>query len=169
MKKILLCLLASFILGASTTLVQAQQKIDREGFSVKYPDSWGIDLEDEDYDPDALFSLDSYKAEGASIMFMIYDGPMDADEMLAAQVKGMTKELIKNPTSITSFNTWGKLQGKGKKINGKMLGEFEGYVRLFIYTDNNKSMIILEQAYDSDTKTVGKDFISIANSFVFKK
>ena len=167
MKKIVV-LFSVLLFIATTSYSQTLKTINRDSFSLKYPDTWAIDKTDEDYDPDALFSLDSEKEEGASVMFMIFSLPLDADDMLNEQVKSMTKALVKNPTSITDFDTWGNLKGKGKIIKGKLMGIFKGQIRLFMYTDESKSMLVMEQFYDADAEKVAANFVSIANSFKFR-
>ncbi len=147
---------------------QTMKTIDRDSFSLKYPSTWAIDTKDEDYDPDALFSLDA-PAEGATIMFMIFDAVIDVDDMLKAQQEAMTKEVIKKPSSITNFYQWGNYKGKGILIKGKILGVLKGQVKVFIYTDDNKSMLVMEQIYDEDMVVTGAEFEQIAKSFRFKK
>lgn len=143
MKKLILFFNILFFTGISNSFSQKTLTITRDSFSVKYPDTWTIDKADEDYDPDALFSLDSPK-DGGSIMFMIFSLPIDPDEMLNAQAKEMTKGLIKKPTAIKNFSIWGSYSGKGKIIEGKIMGLFKGHIKLFIYTDANKSMLVME-------------------------
>jgi hypothetical protein len=167
MKKIILLFIALLFIGLGNTYSQKLIAIERDSFSLKYPSTWTIDKADEDYDPDALFSLDSPE-EGETMMFMIFNMVIDADEMLTEQVKTMTKNLIKNPSSITAFDTWGKYSGKGKIIKGKIMGLFKGQIKLFMYTDKSKSMLIMEQLYDSNIDKLGADFKSIADSFTFK-
>ncbi len=158
----------ALLLFAFSSGAQTLKTIDRDSFSLKYPDTWTIDTKDEDYDPDALFSLDA-SAEGATIMFMIFDAVIDVDDMLKAQQEALTKDVIKKPSSITPVNTWGNYNGKGILIQGKILGVLKGRVKIFIYTDNNKSMLVMEQIYDSDLPVTGKEFEQIAKSFKFKK
>lgn len=167
MHKIIRLTLA-LLLFTLTAEAQNMKTIDRDSFSLKYPDTWTIDTKDEDYDPDALFSLDA-PAEGATIMFMIFDAVIDVDDMLKAQQEAMTKEVIKKPSSITQFNEWGNYKGKGILIKGKILGVLKGQVKVFIYTDDNKSMLVMEQIYDSDMVVTGVEFEQIAKSFKFKK
>lgn len=167
MHKIIRLTLA-LLLFCSSTGAQSLKTIDRDSFSLKYPDTWTIDTKDEDYDPDALFSLDA-PADGATMMFMIFDAVIDVDDMLKAQQEAMTKEVIKKPTSISNFYQWGNYKGKGILIQGKILGVLKGQVKVFIYTDNNKSMLVMEQIYDSDMAVTGKEFEQIAKSFKFKK
>lgn len=156
--------LALFTLTAGA---QNMKTIDRDSFSLKYPSTWSIDTKDEDYDPDALFSLDA-PAEGATILFMIFDSVIDTDDMLKAQEEAMTKEVIKKPSSITNFYNWGNYKGKGILIKGKILGVLKGQVKVFIYTDDHKSMLVMEQIYDSDMLVTGAEFEQIAKSFKFK-
>ena len=141
--------------------------IDRDSFSFTYPANWTIDKEDEDYDPDALFSIDSPE-EGATIMFMIFSMPIDADLMLDEQEKAMKSGFIKKPTAIKSFDKWGKYSGKGRIIEGKILGIFKGHVKLFMYNDANKSMLVMEQLYNADTGKFSSAMNAIADSFRFK-
>jgi hypothetical protein len=167
MKKMIRFVTLSFLLLGLNAGAQTLKTIDRDSFSVKYPSTWSIDTKDEDYDPDALFSLDA-PAEGATMMFMIFDSVIDTDDMLKAQEEAMTKEVIKKPTSITKFDSWGNYKGKGILIKGKILGVLKGQVKIFIYTDEHKSMLVMEQIYDSDLPVTGKEFEQIAMSFKFK-
>jgi len=167
MQKVIRLTLA-LLLFTLTAGAQNMKTIDRDSFSLKYPSSWTIDTKDEDYDPDALFSLDA-SAEGATMMFMIFDAVIDVEEMLKAQREAMTSELIKKPSSITNFQEWGNYKGKGILIKGKIMGVLKGQVKIFIYTDDNKSMLVMEQIYDSDMVVTGVEFEQIAKSFKFKK
>jgi len=153
--------------GIINSPAQNYMTIERDSFSVKYPSRWTIDKKDADYDPDAFFSIDSPE-EGATIMFMIFSMPIDADLMLDEQVKAMKNGLIKKPTAIRDFDKWGKYTGKGKIIEGKILGVFKGHVKLFMYNDGSKSMLVMEQLYDSDAEKFSPDMKAIADSFTFK-
>jgi hypothetical protein len=146
---------------------QAQKKIDREGFSMKYPTGWTIDTTDEDYDPDALFSLDSPDGDNM-IMFVIYDMALDTAELMKNQEKAFTAELLKKP-EISYFNTWGKYKGSGKILSGKLMGVYKGFVRIFIYTDGKKTLTVVEQCFDKGYEGLKKDYELMASSFEFKK
>ena len=122
---------------------------------------------DYDYDPDALFSIDA-PDDQTLIMFFVFNTVIDADEMLTEQIKAMSESLLKNP-EITDFTDWGKYKGKGKVLKGKFLGVYKGYIKLFFYVDDHKSLLVLEQVYDSSTADVIADLKSIADSFTFKK
>lgn len=165
MKPLITALLLCCIAGPA---LQAQQHatIQRDGFSLSYPADWKIDTEDEDYDPDALFSIDSPDGENM-IMFIIFTAAVDPDDLLEAQVDAFSGELVKNP-GITTFDSWGKYKGKGKLLKGKLLGVFSGFVRIFVYGDEHKTMLVVEQCYDKAYAAgLKKDYDLIAASFSF--
>src|SRR5258705_8690828 len=90
--KILLPVL--FLLSITITS-QAQKTINRDSFSLKYPEKWEIDTKDEDYDADAMFSIDA--PDDNMIMFVIFSMALDTADLMNEQVKAFTSELIKNP------------------------------------------------------------------------
>jgi hypothetical protein len=141
---------------------------DREGFHLEYPSSWKIDTKDEDYDPDALFSIDSPR-DGGMIMFIMIDMDMDPDELLTSEEEAIIESVIKKPTSVTSFKSWGNFSGKGKTIKGKLLGLLKGQVNIFIHVANEKTLVVMEQYYDNDADEVIPDLKKIAASFRLKK
>lgn len=163
----LLLSVAFCFLFVATNRTQAQETtiIKRDSFSLKYPSAWKIDTEDEDYDPDALFSLDAPDGDNM-IMFMIFNVPLDPDELLNEQVKAMSEQVVKNP-QVTTLTQWGNYKGKGKKLSGKLLGVFKGFVRIFVYTDDHKTMLVVEQCYDKAYETLKKDYDVIESSFRF--
>jgi hypothetical protein len=160
-------MLPVFILLLLSASSHAQQTIDRDSFSLQYPAKWTIDTKDEDYDPDALFSLDAPDGENM-IMFVIFDMAMDTADLMKEQVKAFTAELIKKPM-ITHFDTWGKYKGSGKLLKGKLMGVFKGFVRIFVYTEESRTMIVVEQCYDSAYEKLKPDYELISSTFQFKK
>jgi len=167
MKKTILAFALLLCISASGQDAQTMKTISRDSFSLKYPEKWKIDKEDPDYDPDALFSIDA-PDEQNMIMFFVFNTVIDADEMLTEQIKALSESLLKNP-EITDFTDWGKYKGKGKILKGKFLGVYKGYIRLFFYADDHKSMLVMEQVYDSATDDVKAELKSIVDSFTFKK
>lgn len=163
--KILLTTILLCCIAGTTLLAQQHLTIKRDGFSLNYPADWKIDTEDEDYDPDALFSIDSPDGENM-IMFILFTEPVDAENLLQAQVDAFSGELVKKP-EITSFNSWGNYKGEGKLLKGKLLGVFNGFVRIFVYGDENKTMLVVEQCYDKAYDTLKKDYDLMASSFRF--
>lgn len=145
----------------------AQHKIDREGFSMQCPAGWAIDTADEDYDADALFSIDSPDGENM-IMFVIYDMALDTADLMKKHEEGFTAKLLKNP-AVTRFSSWGRYKGSGKILKGKLMGVLKGTVRIFIYTDGKKTMTVIEQYYDKTYEELKQGYELMASSFEFKK
>src|SRR5687768_1393831 len=74
--------------------VKDRRAIEREAFRMAYPGNWKVDVEDEDYDPDHLFSIDS--PGSCFAMFLVYDAEAtDPATMLNAQVDQYSTRLIK--------------------------------------------------------------------------
>jgi hypothetical protein len=169
MKKTILALMLLLCISAPALFAQTMKTITitRDSFSLKYPEKWKIDKEDPDYDADALFSIDAPDDQNL-IMFFVFNTVIDSDEMLKEQIKSLSASLIKNP-EISDFTQWGKYKGKGKILKGKFLGVYKGYIRLFCYADEYKSMLVMEQVYDSATEEVKNELKSISDSFTFKK
>lgn len=162
-------LIISLLIFISTPVLYAQtmKTITRDSFSLKYPEKWKIDVEDPDYDPDGLFSIDAPDDQNM-IMFFVFNTVVDAEEMLTEQIKALSESVLKNP-DVTDFSEWGKYKGKGKILKGKFLGSLKGHIRLFFYADDHKSMLVMEQVYDSAPTEVKTELKSIVDSFTFKK
>jgi hypothetical protein len=154
-----------FLLSVTTLSAQDAKTIKRDSFSLQYPSNWTIDTKDEDYDPDALFSIDA-PDENSMIMFMIFTTPLDAEELVAAQVDAFSSELLKNP-EISSITSWGNYKGTGKILRGKIMGVFKGFVKIFVYGDEHKTMLVVEQCYDKIYDQLKKGYELIASSFKF--
>ena len=165
MKGTLLIAVALLIAAVINAQAKSANVIERDSFLLKYPADWKIDTQDEDYDPDAFFSLES--PDDNLVMFMIFNVPVDKDELLKAQLEAFSSQLIKKP-EITEFNKWGDFYGMGKILKGKILGVFKGVVRIFVYETPYKTMLVVEQYYDKDHEKLKKDYDLISTSFSFK-
>lgn len=159
-------ILLSLFLIAWFESINAQNKIDRVNFSMQYPSEWRVDTKDEDYDPDALFSIDSPDGENM-IMFVIFDIAANTAVIMKEQIKVFTDLLIKKP-EISHFDTWGKYNGSGTTLKGKLMGVFKGVVRIFVYTDETKTMTVVEQFYDKNYEVLKKDYDFMSSTFQFK-
>ena len=137
--------------------------IDRDGFTVKYPGNWTIDTGDPDYDPDALFSIDT--AGNCFVMFHLFGHDIDLAEATAAQVEEF--EGMLSSTSVADFTTWGSYTGDGKEIKGKFLF-LPTTVRPFAFTDGSRSFLVAEFCYDEDQPAVEPGFELVRTSFQLK-
>ncbi len=166
MSKIKLVMLPLLLVATQVMMAQDTKTITREKFTVRYPATWYIDKEDEDYDPDAMFSLDAPDDE-SFVMFHIIEMDIDSDILMSDQIEAFKEDMLKNP-EISTFNTWGNLKGKGTLMKGKLAGIYKGYIRIFVYKDDERTLLVLEQSYDKVLELFKKDYDLIANSFKFK-
>jgi len=172
--------IAGFFLGVASTeagknflaeLVEEEQmadvaqprRLDRAEFQLKYPSNWYVDVEDEDFDPDHLFSIDS---PGASyVMFVMGNMEADPEETLQDQISQFEK-LLTAPT-INKFDRYGQLSGKGATLRGKIMG-IRSTVKLFSYNEDGFTVMITQQYPDEDLKYVQDGMSLIEDSFSLK-
>jgi hypothetical protein len=145
--------------GAATT-------IDRPGYSLDYPKSWTVDTEDKDYDPDAYFAID--QSEGCTIMFFFFDLKGEPEKHVQVQVDAQKKRLMPNPT-LTPFTSWGRYQGKGTTMTGRMKPLGEGTIRIFSHAGKDKTFDVVEFCFDDDLPDAKPGFAMIESSFKLKK
>ena len=146
--------------------IKKQKEIIRPNFRVKYPTNWTIDTADEDYDPDRLFSIES---PGNSLtMFIIFDAETSPKENIENQINAHVPKLLKNPERIP-FTNWGQYIGEGIELKGKILGLYQGGVRIFSYSTKIKSFIIVEFSYEEDLKQVKPGLELIELTFILNE
>jgi hypothetical protein len=157
-----------FILSCSNpTSKKKILTIERPAFSFQYFSDWKIDTSGENYNSDALFSVKT-KDESNSVLFIIFNTPIDIKEMLDGQKSTVYEKLIKNRVSTTRFTEWGKFKGEGFEVKGKLMGVFMGTIREFIWKDNTRTLFVMEEFYDKNFDEREKDFRLIRGSFTFK-
>ncbi len=139
------------------------QTIDREGFTVQYPGNWSIDTDDPDYDPDALFSIDT--AGNCFVMFHLWNHEIDLTEATAGQVREFSEML--SGTTVTDFTTWGSFEGDGKQIKGTFI-ILPTTVRAFAYSKGERSFLASEFCYDEDSGAADPGFELVRGSFKLK-
>ena len=158
---------ASFLEDIAEQESQAQTdnptRLTRDRFELLYPANWKIDVADEDYDPDQMFSIDS---PGATyVMFVLGDLETDPAESLQAQIDSFS-QLMGTPV-IQTFESYGKLDGKGAILKGKILG-IKMTAKLFACYSQEMTVIIVQQYPDEDIEYVQNGLDIIEESFMLK-
>jgi len=136
--------------------------LTRAGYSLKYPGNWKIDTADSDYDPDHLLSIDSPGT--CFVMLVLIDAATDPAWNVQTQVDAHVPKLMKTPTRAP-FTKWGKYQGQGVYLKGKVLGITPGGVRIFSYSQETRSFVVVEFCHDEDMKNVKPGFELLESSF----
>ena len=143
--------------------VSKPQELDRPAFRLQYPSNWHVDVNDKDYDPDHMFSIDS---PGHSfVMFVI--GKLDSDpgKNLDNNIARFSK-LLEN-AQITRYEKYGALAGKGAILKGKAMGVSET-VKVFCFSTDGLTLMITSEVPDDDGKYVEDGIALIENSLRLK-
>jgi hypothetical protein len=158
--------------GGFESLVQTEQKADvrtaqplvRERFRLEYPGNWTIDEEDEDYDPDHLFSIDSPGSCHVSVI--VFDAAISATSVVETQVEAFVPKIVRDPIR-TPFARWGRYDGEGVTLAGKILGLLKGSIRIFAHESEPEdlTLTIVEFCYDEDLPLVRPGFELIERTF----
>lgn len=131
--------------------VAKPQTIEREGFRLEFPGNWRVATEEDDYDPDAFFTLES--PGGSYVTVEIIDEEVAVDEEVRLCVADFVPEWIRRPDK-ESFTTWGAYEGLGLALRGRTVYGDEGSVRIFAHSSPKGSIIISEVTYDADLDLV---------------
>jgi hypothetical protein len=158
--------------GAFESLVRLEQQADvrsakpivRERFRLEYPGNWTIDVEDEHYDPDHLFSIES--PGSCHVTFIVFDAALAAKDVLKAQLDAFVPKLSRSPVQAP-FARWGAYDGEGVALAGNFLGVQGGSIRIFAHASGREdlTLTIVEFCYDEDLPLVRPGFELIERSF----
>jgi hypothetical protein len=143
--------------------VSQPAKLVRDRFELQYPSNWEIDTEDEDHDPDHMFSIDS--PGSAFVMIVIGDVASDPEDNLQTHLRQFEKLMSNSATS--RFDRYGGLTGKGATLKGRIMG-IRTTVRLFACQQDDLTILITQQCPDEDFKQTQGGFSLIEKSFVLK-
>jgi hypothetical protein len=165
-----------FILGVASTkagkafleeLLEEEQNADvahphvviRDRFQLQYPTNWKIDVNEEDYDPDQNFSIDS--PGSAFVMFAIGTEELEAEESLRIYLRQYEKL---GSVAIERFERFGRYTGKGAIVKDKSMG-VRSTIKLFAFNQKGSSFMITQHWPDEDLKKVQAGLNLIENSF----
>ena len=173
--RVALAVLLSLLAGCTgfvESLVQTEQQADvratksivRKRFRLEYPGNWTIDEQDEAYDPDHFFSIESPGSCHVSVI--VLDVAIRARDAVAAQVDAFVPKIVKQPVR-TPFTRWGAYDGEGVALAGRILGALEGSIRVFAHESEHEALTltVVEFCYDEDLPLVRPGFELIERSF----
>ena len=140
--------------------VDKPQKLVRERFGLMYPSNWSVDTEDDDYDPDHMFSIES--PGSAFVMFVLGDVETDPKKNIELQIAGFTR-VFGSPT-VTRFGSYGQFTGEGAQLSGALLG-IKTTVRAFSMFKSGVTVMVVQQYPDEDLRYVKDGLALIERSF----
>lgn len=170
-----------FIVGiASTGLIKGLYEMPdiaqprdlvRERFRLQFPANWKVDADDEDYDPDHMFRIESLNS--AFVKFVMRNGECNLEDMLQSQISAFD-ELFAYPT-ISNFERYGQFSGKGAILRGKFAeehveehGGLRATVKVFCFYENDMTVIIIQYYLDDTLAYVQDGLLLIEGSFSLK-
>lgn len=140
--------------------IKSPKNINQERYMLQYPGNWKLNIEDEDFDLDSMFSIDS--PGNTFVMFVLNNGEIDSEESIKDQIHQFEK--IMSNSIIERFEKFGKYSGKGAIMKGKNMG-IKMTVKLFSFTIDDFSIMITQQCPDEDLLLTQDGLKLIENSF----
>lgn len=141
--------------------VENPRKLKTDFYELKYPGNWNLDEDDSDFDVENYFLIESAGSNFVLFAFEHYESDLDEGlEFYVEEYEGM----MRNP-KITEFTRYGDLEGKGKRIEGKVYGN-KTMVDIFCGAANGITVSVVEWIYLDEEKDVLPGFELIESSFV---
>jgi hypothetical protein len=135
--------------------------IDRKDFSLQYPSNWRIETEADDYDPDTNFVIIGPASD--RVVFLMVEG--DPNVAVADQVAAHSKG--KTDVSVTPFARYGRYEGVGAIIKGKVHG-ITLVVKVFAFSKGGQSVTIVQISGEVSGGPARRGLELIEKSFDFK-
>ena len=137
------------------------QAIERDHFQAKYPGNWTIARNDEHFDIDQYFSIDT--AGKSYILFSINRVNTSPQDNVQDSIDYYSKVLQVSET--TSFDKWGKYSGVGVHLVGDYVGT-PSEVRIFGHTSGKLSFTVTEFFNTATRQLVKSGYELIETTFV---
>ncbi len=158
-------IIALIFLSLSCLLTYSAE-IDRKTFSISLPVTWTENTNDDMYSPDSFIFFEGPQ----STVFMVIIGKKSAgasvDDFITNQKREQGKR-IQN-ARVTDITKWSSYNGKGFKMEGKVMGIFDGRITVLGFEKGDNVCLIEEYATINDYKTYARDFEKIRQTFRLK-
>jgi hypothetical protein len=155
---------ADVLQGERPAQIANPQKLTRAKFQLHYPANWRLNREDEDFDPDHAFNIES--PGSAFIMFHIGKATLEPEETLRDQIAAFSK-LMDRPAS-TRFTQWGSFTGQGVSMRGRVLG-IPTTVKPFVFNQAGVSVIVVQYYPDEDQQAVLPGLQLVERTFALRQ
>jgi hypothetical protein len=135
-------------------------------YTLRHLKGWELDTADEDFDIERYFFLDS-PSENGFISFFVYNTPMDLEELVQNQIDAHLAKSMKGG-QVSRFTRWGKYEGKGARIKGKLTGIWKGEIAVFSAGTDSSTFLTVMQVLDRDRDAEIKGLKCIEKNFTLK-
>jgi hypothetical protein len=142
--------------------VEHPETLARAGYALEFPGNWRVASEEDDFDPDAYFSIDS--PGGSYLTIEIVDEPLDVAEEVRLCVADYVPEWLPRPAK-EPFTDWGAYEGLGLDLSGRTVHGERGGVRIFAHSGEGGGFVVVEVFYDDERAQAEPGFALIRKSF----
>ncbi|HTB62210.1 MAG TPA: hypothetical protein VK737_01370 [Opitutales bacterium] len=141
--------------------------IDRTNFACKYPTAWKEATDDPDYKAESHFTLNGPDKTNSYVSFDIVDKTTDPIQLLASTITSLDGTAI-TALDKTKIEEWGQYKGSGIHMKGKILGEYPGGIKVFIFNSDHHNIMVIEYYWADELKDLTADIEFIQNNFTMK-
>lgn len=117
--------------------------LETSGYRLKYPKDWRVDAESSGYDLEYHFTIDSSGESQITFEFFEWEPGFETEDILRNTLHAFDGVAIQT-MSRSDFNRWGKHEGHGRHLKGKILGIIPGGCRIFVSRSGNRGFLIAE-------------------------
>lgn len=155
-----------WLLAALSVAVAYAGDLERKSFSVSLPKDWTEDTKQDMYDPESFLFFENSESCLVVIIIGAKSAGSKPGPMLTAQKEAWLKRLTDLET--VKIAKWGKYEGEGFELTGKLNGTMRYKVRLFGFENADRTCVVVESADASDAKKYAADFEEIRETFRLK-
>ena len=152
--------------AAAPADVDHPETLKSPSFTLQMPGNWRVASEEEDFDPDAYFTIDS--SGDSFVTIELIDEAIAVDDEVRQCVADYVPEWIARP-SKRAFTDWGAYKGLGVELTGTTSDGYEGGARIFAHSSDQGSFIVLEVYYADELPQVAPGFELIRKTFQHRK
>jgi hypothetical protein len=133
--------------------------IERQGFRLRYPETWSIATDAPEHDPDAFFLLEG--PDGATVAFMLLDEPADPAALVDAVLAGHG---LADATE-RDVEQWGRYAGHGRDVFGLNQAGVPAGMRAFAHSTGERSFLVAESYVEYAYAEARQGFDAVELSF----
>jgi hypothetical protein len=165
-----LAAMLAFALMLPTAIIAADDTsnevtVDRNTFTLKFPNDWKEDTAAKDFKPDNNFTIDS--AHNTYIQFNIAPKAPDTQKVLDNAVFNLDGLAI-TTLSKTPITQWGGYTGVGVHLKGKIMDTYPGGIRVFTFNTAHYNVLVVEFYYSQELADVQGEMDFIDQNFHMK-
>lgn len=142
--------------------VSTPKELERDLYTLVYPGNWELDEEEEDFDLDNFFTIDTPGGSYLRLQFAYYES--ETLENVQVQEEYFN-DMLGQPVG-TDFSSYGGYSGDGRRIKGRLFG-LPSTVEIFSHSAMGHSFTLVTVVYDEDRKLVKPGLKLIEDGFVF--